>query len=45
MIYVDVNMFLKNTEMYLDMAKKGTNVYICLHDGTELKLARYMSNM
>ena len=42
MTYVDVNMFLKNTEMYIDLAKKGYNVYICLEDGTELKLERFI---
>lgn len=42
MTYVDVNMFLKNTERYINMAKEGYNVYICLKDGTELKLERFI---
>ena len=42
MIYVDVNVFLRNTERYIEMSKNGTNVYVCLDDGTELKLARYI---
>ena len=41
MIYIDINMFLSDAEKYTDMAKNGTNVYICLDDGTELKLSRY----
>lgn len=41
MIYVDVNMFLRYTERYLEMAEHGTNVYILLKDGTELKLTEY----
>ena len=42
MIYVGITMFLRDTERYVYMANKGTNVYICLDDGTELKLARYL---
>lgn len=41
MLYVGINMFLKNTEVYIDAANKGCNVYICLDDGTELKLEKY----
>ena len=41
MIYVDFNTFTMCPERYLEMAKNGTNVYICFDDGTELKLERY----
>ena len=40
MICVGIKMFLRDTERYIDMVNKGINVYICLDDGTELKLAR-----
>ena len=42
MICVDINMFLKYPERYIEMAAHGTNVYICLPDGTELKLAKFI---
>ena len=41
MIYVDFTTFTMCPERYLEMAKNGTNVYICFDDGTELKLQRY----
>lgn len=41
MVYVDKDMFLKNTETYINMAKSGTCIYICVGDGTELKLEIY----
>ncbi len=41
MIYVEYNTFTMCPERYLEMAKNGTNVYIRLDDGTELKLQGY----
>lgn len=42
MIYVSLDVFLKNSERYINEASKGFNVYICLDDGTELKLERFI---
>ena len=42
MIYVSLNMFLKYAERYINEAKNGINVYICLDDGTELKLEKFI---
>ena len=42
MIYVTLEVFLKNSKQYINEASKGFNVYICLDDGTELKLERFV---
>ena len=42
MIYVSLDMFLKHAERYINEAKNKTNVYICLDDGTELKLEKFI---
>ena len=40
MIHVGIDMFTLRPERYIEMAKTGTDVYIILDDGTELKLCR-----
>lgn len=42
MIYVGISTFLKHTEHYLDEVKSGTIVHVCLDDGTELKLEKFI---
>lgn len=43
MTVISVDVFLKNTQEYINMAKTGTNVYIYLNDGTELKLQLFIN--
>lgn len=45
MIYVDLATFLNNPKRYIEEAKNGYSVYICLDDGTELKMEKYIRNI
>ena len=37
---INAKMFLELPQMYMDIAKNGTNIYIQLDNGTKLKLGK-----
>ena len=38
---ISMSMFLELTQLYTDMAKNGSNIYINLGNGTKLKLSKH----
>ena len=39
---VSTEMFLESPQIYMDIAKNGTNIYIQLDNGTKLKLGKQL---